>query len=141
MRSLVVLAYSIVVTMAAPVLVVQLLFSRRGQPLGCPTPCFRFALLTLLGLIAVTSLHILRDYLKALAFGGSILTSTLRSLRSSPWGSWLCCGSGCSTAENEDSPSSLPSPVGLHARLRLSLTLLTLVLRTARAVAWSYPAD
>lgn len=63
------LAYSMVVTMAAPVLIMQLLFSQRGR--GAPVALHRasaFALLTLLGLIAVTSLHILRDYLKALAF-------------------------------------------------------------------------
>ena len=63
------LAYSMVVTMAAPVLIIQLLFSRRGR--SAPAALHRssaFALLTLLGLIAVTSLHILRDYLKALAF-------------------------------------------------------------------------
>ena len=62
------LAYVAVVTFGAPLAIIALL-ARRASP--APLPLRRaasFILLVSLGLVAMTSLHILRDYFKALAF-------------------------------------------------------------------------
>lgn len=62
------LAYLVIVTLGAPLAIVAMLFRRKSLP---PLPLRRagaFVLLVGLGLVALTSMHILRDYLKALAF-------------------------------------------------------------------------
>lgn len=61
-------AYSVILTFGAPLAIILLLLRRRSP---APLPLRRaaaFALLVVLGLIAMTSLHILRDYLKDLAY-------------------------------------------------------------------------
>ena len=62
------LAYVVVVTLGAPLAIFAMLVHRTQQ---APLPLRRasgFVLLVALGLVAMTSLHILRDHLKALAF-------------------------------------------------------------------------
>lgn len=62
------LAYVAVVTFGAPLAIIALVARRRSP---APLPLRRaagFVLLVALGLVAMTSLHILRDYFKALAF-------------------------------------------------------------------------